>query len=729
LINKVTIIDVNISNQKTSLKTIIEEIDQKTMQKNELAANIVILTNSVITKQKEQENANLYLNSNQSDALLITEMGAISASLNNLMQTKTSLGTLQTQMNKLRGEWDSESKKLTSEAQKIENEQTNLKRIAGKVIEIQETINFLLNNRTLADYRNEQELLTQKLMLIREIESLEQKRRQLEDNKECPLCGALHHPYAEGNIPSSNDTELRAKELNELIIKVEKNIGALALAEKEEQLFKNQVIVAEAALKITQNNIAKVESIIALEKEKEQHAEKAYNTLKTQILTSLLPYGIESLTDDAIQNIELDLKNRLAQWKINTDIKDEIDAIITDFKAKIVTQTALLLSAETSLEAAKVNAAKIDAALQQVISERKELYGFKNTKAEEARLEKLLEAARNDERRLEGAWKDFSHKYSNLTKLIEDLKKAISDRKTLLQNLETAFQQLLSKANFDGEAVFIECRLPKEQKDLLSAKEKALDNKKLDIESRKKDRNIRLAIEEEKKLTELALEILVEQSGEIGKGIEAAKERKITIAEQLRANNEGLKKIEEVMLQINIQKTIAVKWGNLSTLIGSADGKKFRNFAQGLTFEIMVSYANKQLTKLTDRYLLIRDKEEPLNLNVIDNYQAGECRSTKNLSGGESFYISLALALGLSSMSSKNVRVDSLFLDEGFGTLDEETLEIALETLASLRQDGKLIGVISHVSSLKDRINTKIEVVKGTSGNSLLVGAGCERLA
>jgi len=98
------------------------------------------------------------------------------------------------------------------------------------------------------------------------------------------------------------------------------------------------------------------------------------------------------------------------------------------------------------------------------------------------------------------------------------------------------------------------------------------------------------------------------------------------------------------------------------------------------------------------------------------------------LSGGESFYISLALALGLSSMSSKNVRVDSLFLDEGFGTLDEETLEIALETLASLRQDGKLIGVISHVSSLKDRINTKIEVQKRNSGNSVIVGCGCERL-
>ena len=100
---------------------------------------------------------------------------------------------------------------------------------------------------------------------------------------------------------------------------------------------------------------------------------------------------------------------------------------------------------------------------------------------------------------------------------------------------------------------------------------------------------------------------------------------------------------------------------------------------------MMTMQANRRLAKMTDRYLLIRDPEQPLELNVIDNYQAGEIRSTKNLSGGESFIVSLALALGLSHMVSRNVRIDSLFLDEGFGTLDEEALETALETLAGLQ--------------------------------------------
>jgi len=124
----------------------------------------------------------------------------------------------------------------------------------------------------------------------------------------------------------------------------------------------------------------------------------------------------------------------------------------------------------------------------------------------------------------------------------------------------------------------------------------------------------------------------------------------------------------------------------------------------------------------------VRDEAQPLELNVVDNYQAGEIRSTKNLSGGESFLVSLALALGLSHMAGRNVRVDSLFLDEGFGTLDEEALDSALETLASLQQDGKLIGVISHVPALKERIGTQIEVTPRTGGRSRISGPGCRRL-
>ncbi|MCY4445065.1 MAG: hypothetical protein OXC02_01180 [Rhodobacteraceae bacterium] len=142
--------------------------------------------------------------------------------------------------------------------------------------------------------------------------------------------------------------------------------------------------------------------------------------------------------------------------------------------------------------------------------------------------------------------------------------------------------------------------------------------------------------------------------------------------------------------------------------------KNYRKFAQGLTFKLMVSHANRELENMTTRYLLTRDLQQPLVLSVIDGYRAGEFRSIKNLSGGESFVVSLKL--GLSKMASRKVRVDSLYLDEGFGILDEEAFETALELLFGLQQDGNLIGIISYVSALIERISTQINIILKSSG-------------
>ena len=171
------------------------------------------------------------------------------------------------------------------------------------------------------------------------------------------------------------------------------------------------------------------------------------------------------------------------------------------------------------------------------------------------------------------------------------------------------------------------------------------------------------------------------------------------------------------------------RWSQLHELIGSADGKKYRNFAQALSFELMVRHANAQLRQLSDRYVLIQQAHSPLELQVIDNYQAGEIRPTKNLSGGESFLVSLSLALGLARMASSNAPVDSLFLDEGFGTLDEDSLETALGALVGLQQEQKLIGVISHVPALKERIATQIHISPVANGRSAVSGPGCSKIA
>ncbi|MEG3002498.1 MAG: SbcC/MukB-like Walker B domain-containing protein, partial [Comamonas sp.] len=146
---------------------------------------------------------------------------------------------------------------------------------------------------------------------------------------------------------------------------------------------------------------------------------------------------------------------------------------------------------------------------------------------------------------------------------------------------------------------------------------------------------------------------------------------------------------------------------------GSAKGDKFRKFAQGLTLDHLLHLANRHLTRLHGRYLLRRKPTGELELDIVDSWQGDVARDTRTLSGGEAFLVSLALALALSDLVSHKTSIDSLFLDEGFGTLDGDTLEVALTALDALNASGKMIGIISHVEALKERIPAQIRVEKG----------------
>jgi exonuclease SbcC len=169
---------------------------------------------------------------------------------------------------------------------------------------------------------------------------------------------------------------------------------------------------------------------------------------------------------------------------------------------------------------------------------------------------------------------------------------------------------------------------------------------------------------------------------------------------------------QTLLSSIEQQRLLYDQWQLLSGLIGSADGSKYRKFVQGLTLDHLVSLANQQLSLLHNRYQLSRREQGELEIEIIDTWQGDAQRDTRTLSGGESFLVSLALALALSELVSHKTRIDSLFLDEGFGTLDNETLEMALNALDNLNAEGKTIGIISHVEALKERIPVQIKVHK-----------------
>lgn len=178
----------------------------------------------------------------------------------------------------------------------------------------------------------------------------------------------------------------------------------------------------------------------------------------------------------------------------------------------------------------------------------------------------------------------------------------------------------------------------------------------------------------------------------------------------------------DMLATIAAQEASHRLWAQLNDLIGAADGKKFRNYAQQTTLDVLLGYANRHLNELSRRYRLQRISDT-LALMVVDQDMGDELRSVHSLSGGESFLVSLALALGLASLSSNRVRVESLFIDEGFGSLDADTLRVAMDALDGLQSMGRKVGVISHVQEMTERIATRI-LVQRTAGGRSLVGIG-----
>ena len=187
---------------------------------------------------------------------------------------------------------------------------------------------------------------------------------------------------------------------------------------------------------------------------------------------------------------------------------------------------------------------------------------------------------------------------------------------------------------------------------------------------------------------------------------------------QLSQDDAARQLLAEGLRELQLRQQEEQRWQDLAEQIGSAKGDKFSQFAQGLTLSHLARLANLRLRQLTGRYTILKTPNRNLELQIIDHDQAGTVRPMASLSGGESFLVSLALALGLSELAGNKARIESLFIDEGFGTLDPDALNTALDALERLQHSGKMIGVISHVADLKERIGTQIRVQPVAGGNS-----------
>lgn len=688
-------------------------------------------------KRKEQEKRSKahealelvyrYLEAHAQDEWLISGLAGVEEQLNDLLSRQNEILQKETDQEKATKALAQTAKSLDNCQKQAGIRKQSLDSSSQRLQQGKEALNQLLGDRLLREYRTEKETLLREMAFLTKIAELEDHRAKLEDGKPCPLCGATEHPFAEGNVPVPDETERKIDALTKLIRKAEDQEAAIKKLEEAESSARNKLTDAERLASAAANDKKGAEKALADVTEGLEKRRADFTDRKQAVSAKLLPLGVTDIPEMDISSLLETLSARRKAWLAQITKKADIEKQIADLDSEVTRLAAVVETQSTALAEKRERLETLKKELATGNGERKALYGDKNPDDEERHLNKAVSDAESAERQARERHNELQQKWHTAKAHVESLGKRIDQRAPELRRLETEFSAALAPVDFSNEEQFLAARLPSARRRELTAKAKELDERQTDLKARQKDRQTRLATEMSLKVTDKSLAELGPQFKAYEESLKALRDIIAGLRHKLSENTAAKERIKEKQTAIEARKKECRRWENLHELIGSADGKKYRNFAQGLTFEMMIGHANRQLRKMTDRYLLVRDDAQPMELNVVDSYQAGEIRSTKNLSGGESFIVSLSLALGLSQMASKNVRVDSLFLDEGFGTLDEEALDTALETLAGLQQDGKMIGVISHVPALKERISTQIEVTPQTGGRSQISGPGCCR--
>lgn len=552
--------------------------------------------------------------------------------------------------------------------------------------------------------------------------SLEDLRLELQPHKPCPLCGALIHPLCP-DLPKRSDNDEKIKKIKDLLEDLNKLNNKLKNNESEHNILELKKENAQKDItSIKQQQSDNDEELKKFNEQKNSLIAEESKLRKT-LSAEFKEHGLLKLNLDD-KKLCTDLTEMLNKYQSNhQDTQDLIDKqkeykseqaqIFSSFKA---------LSSVIRQNLKNIRQDKKDQEL--LIKERENLFDKQDTTQAENDAYNNLNQAQNDFNQHQGEITLLKNNESNMKKQIEREQERLESLEDQYKTNEANLKHKLSASGFsdidDYQKALVDAALITKlqtEANELTQKEQKLQGAKESLEKRHQEllaQNLTTEelsnLQAQKKKLDADMNELNQNLGSLNRDLDEY-ERKVQARKQ-------------DLNELDLLKKDMERYEKLNALIGSADGKKFRNLAQGLTFEIMIHNANQQLMRMNDRYILVRDRSAPLSLNVIDAYEASTVRSTANLSGGESFIVSLALALGLAQMSKGKVQVDSLFLDEGFGTLDEKALNMALNSLAALHRENKLIGIISHVQELKNNISTQIVVERKGGSQSLIKGPG-----
>jgi exonuclease SbcC len=477
-----------------------------------------------------------------------------------------------------------------------------------------------------------------------------------------------------------------------------------------------QLLTIKSELEILETQLNNASQII----EEQQLIYKKSNTDRDDSVKKLNGILVKYRLTFETQNIATTLKRRSENFQNQQSALEKAKNQIAIEQHSFDSLTSQMETKQREIEQLTTEIKTEIAVLSNLKANRHDLFGAKNPKAEQQQFKQQLI---DNEELVEASEKEKNQ----LILEVSNLKTTISDKtnqqKILQDSLNTSSENLqkaiLAKGFPNFEAVK-NALLSDTKKQEIESEKQQLHEAFLTTQQSQKDNAETLKTEQEKQLTTKEKLVLIAENQMIKTQQNELQQRLGTIRAILKNNELNQVKAASQLKIIGIQEKETERWSNLNKLIGQADGKKFRIFAQGLTLKQLVTLANRHLINLNPRYYIEKDAAKDLELLIVDTFQADTKRPMSTLSGGESFLVSLALALGLSDLAGQNTNIESLFIDEGFGTLDEKTLEDAIITLENLNHSGKIIGIISHVPALKEKITTQIRVTKKGGGVSVL---------
>ena len=501
-------------------------------------------------------------------------------------------------------------------------------------------------------------------------QSFDEQRKELKEGEACPLCGSEHHPFVHQYITNllGLQEQLKSKE------------------EEERKWVKEEKELAKVQNSLQSKLVSWKEELTKL-RENYRRTNDAIKVLAQELGWTEEP---EPLLVETREGALAESRKRVQDWEESRGLVDDMGRLQRYFEELIVVR-----------EEKK----RLDVTLAA-------LYTGTTIQGDVSTLVRRWQAwdsgTQTNEEKLRVNKEQFEETIGLLKQLQEELLPRLQEAG--ISTPEEAGARLLSNEEY---------RQLKARNEYLQGQKKELD-----IQEQTTKEEL-LARNERRKTSDVSLEDLLAATEKYRKLRDQYLGEVATYAEQLRNDTENRSRFTFMKDELEELRKQRRKWELLRKYIGDASGNTFSNFAQSLTLSNLIGLANNRLRLLSDRYILDKPRNEADSLFVLDTYQGNTARAVTTLSGGETFTISLGLALALSDLASRNVRIESLFIDEGFGTLDPDTLETALVTLEKLQTESqKTVGVISHRQEMKERIPVQIQVEKGVDGTSTVTVVG-----